>query len=204
MAGLRLKVFVTGPLSNNCYLVFDEQSKKGFLIDCPAPVGPMQEFIAGNQLTILFIALTHAHFDHIAGLADVRYPFYLHSEDHSFLTNPELNGSVFFEPRLIVSGQPRQYSETDALSFEGHGIEVIHTPGHTPGSVSLKLGKWLFSGDTLFCHSVGRTDIPKASEAQLLASIHQKLLSLPAETEVYPGHGPATTIGQEKEGNPFL
>lgn len=204
MAELTLKVFTAGPLATNCYLLFNKKSKKGFLIDCPTPTHQIEEFIQDQDITLLFIALTHAHFDHIGGLKDMRVPFYIHQDDSVFLGEPQLNGSAFFATSFAIEQKPYHYSEAEPLYFERCPIEVIHTPGHTPGSVSLKIGCWLFSGDTLFCQSIGKTDIPMASEKALLTSIQTKLLSLPPETIVHPGHGPSTTIGEEKIRNPFL
>jgi len=204
MDRLTLKVFVLGELSNNCYLVFDKESKKGFIIDCPWPTAPLIEFIQDNNIDIAFIALTHAHFDHIGGLNDFPAPFYIHSDDTSFLNDPQLNGSAFFSHPVTTSRKPVFYDMSKPLLFEDYSIDVIHTPGHTPGSVSLSIGQWLFSGDTLFYRSVGRTNIPYASESALFDSIRNKLFSLPADTIVYPGHGQSTTIGEEKVCNTFL
>lgn len=204
MDELTLKTFIVGDLANNCYLIFSKKSKKGFIIDCPSPTRALGEFIESNSLEILFIALTHAHFDHIAGLLDFDTPFYVHAADSPFLNNAQLNGSSFFSRPFVIERKPSFYDETSGLSFDDVSFRIIHTPGHTPGSVAISYKGWLFSGDTLFYRSVGRTDIPQASQKRLLDSIHTKLLVLPSETVVYPGHGPATTIGEEKEQNPFL
>ncbi len=203
MAELKLKAIVIGSLSNNCYLIYSDKTKKSFLIDCSDPVSPIKEFLKENKLTLDFIALTHGHFDHIGGLSEFDVPFYIHAQDKDFLSQTKLNGSAFFSASIIVEQEPFLY-EKSALFFEGHALDIIHTPGHTPGSVSLKLGDWLFSGDTLFNHSIGRTDIPLASETVLLDSIREKLIILPDNTIVYPGHGSLTTIGEEKTQNPFL
>ena len=204
MDKLTLKSFVCGDLSNNCYLIFDSKVKQGFLIDAPQVSEELKSFIKAQGLKILFVALTHAHFDHIQGLSQINEPFYIHSEDKTFLADSQLNGSDFFPPSIKIGKEPLFYQESASLDFNGHSIKIIHTPGHTPGSVSLQLGKWLFSGDALFAGSVGRTDIPLASHQVLISAIKNKLLILPTDTIVYPGHGPATTIGKERESNPFL
>jgi glyoxylase-like metal-dependent hydrolase (beta-lactamase superfamily II) len=204
MSELELKTFISGELANNCYLVFDKESKKGFIVDAPSPSKELDEFIQEHNLQILFIALTHAHFDHIEGLNRYSVPFYVHQEDLPFLKESKLNGSAFFSSPVTIKNEPCIYGENQPLSFDKHPIEVIHTPGHTPGSVSLKVNNWLFSGDTLFFNSIGRTDIPLASESQLIKSIKEKILVLPPDTFVYPGHGQATSVGQEKDNNPFL
>ena len=204
MDELILKTFVLGELSNNCYLIFSKKSKKACLIDAPAPISELNDFIKSRSLDIVFIALTHAHFDHIKGLNSESVPFYIHESDIPFLKDPNLNGSIFFGSPVVVEKAPEIYREGMPFCFEDKPIDIIHTPGHTPGSVSLKLGNWLFSGDTLFFGSVGRTDVPLASEEVLISSIREKIMSLPGGTAVLPGHGPSTTVERERKHNPFL
>lgn len=204
MDGLSIKTFCLGDLLNNCYLVFDNKSKKAFVVDSPAPTDEVIDFIQSQNLNIEFIALTHAHFDHIGGLGSLPFPFYIHRDDLQLLKDPQVNGSAFFDSSIVVEKQPRLYKENEPLYFDNYSIEVISTPGHTPGSVSLKLNNWLFSGDTLFLDSIGRTDIPLASRERIIKSIKEKLLVLPSDTIVYPGHGAPTTIAREAKLNPFL
>ncbi|MBU0694842.1 MAG: MBL fold metallo-hydrolase [Candidatus Omnitrophica bacterium] len=203
MDKLEFKVFVLGGLSTNCYLIFDRETKKGFLIDSPCFSKELNEFVEDENLKIQFIALTHAHFDHIGGLGESR-EFYIHKEDIPLLKDASLNFSSFLNSSFTVKAQPRLYQENTLLPFNSHNLEVIHTPGHTPGSVCLKLGKWLFSGDTIFFDSIGRTDIPGASTDLLIKSIKEKIFPMAEDIIVYPGHGPSTTIGREKKCNPFL
>lgn len=204
MDELTIKTFCLGDLFNNCYLIFNSKSKKAFMVDSPSPIYEVTDFIRSQDLNIEFVALTHAHFDHIRGLNSLSFPFYLHQDDRELLEDPQANGSAFFGSSIVAKQRPRLYKENEPLHFDKFSIEVIHTPGHTPGSVSLRLNNWLFSGDTLFLDSIGRTDIPLASGDQLIKSIKEKLLVLPAQTIVYPGHGGTTTIGREAELNPFL
>jgi glyoxylase-like metal-dependent hydrolase (beta-lactamase superfamily II) len=204
MDGLDLKVFVLGDLFTNCYLIFNKENKKGFLIDAPGNTEKVRNFIEKNELNILFLILTHGHFDHIEDVDKFSQPFYIHKEDIPFLKNADINGSMFFSSPITVGRDPIVLREGVALDFGGFPVEVIHTPGHTPGSVSLKLDKWLFSGDTLFFNSVGRTDVPLASQASLIKSIKEKIFVLSPDTVIYPGHGPSTTVEREAEFNPFL
>lgn len=204
MDGLIIKAFCLGDLFTNCYLIFHDESKKGFMVDSPAPTDEVKNFIRRQNLEIAFIALTHAHFDHIGGLESYSLPFYVHEEDVPLLEDQQMNGSAFFTSSIVVERKPHIYKENMPLYFDNYPIEIIHTPGHTPGSVSLKLGKWLFSGDTLFYDSIGRTDIPLASQDLIIKSIKEKLLVLPSDTIVYPGHGAPTTIAREAKLNPFF
>ena len=219
MDGLVVKAFCLGNLFTNCYLIFHEESKKGFIVDAPEPTDEVEDFIRSQDLEIAFILLTHAHFDHIKGLENYSFPFYIHKKDLFLLKNPQLNGSALFKHLVVIKRKPRLYEVEKKGShlflsnclFEAKigvtpfsPIEVIYTPGHTPGSVSLRLNKWLFSGDTLFLDSIGRTDIPGASQDTLIKSIKRKLLILPPDTLVYPGHGSTTTIDREARLNPFL
>ncbi|MCK4916781.1 MAG: MBL fold metallo-hydrolase [Candidatus Omnitrophica bacterium] len=204
MANLGLKSFILGPLSNNCYIVFDANSNEGFLIDVTAPTEKIDEFIKEKGLKIKFIFLTHSHFDHISGLSSYSVPYYIHEKEVEFLKDPSLNGSLYFSAPLIIEMSPEICRDNDILYLGKQPIEVIHTPGHSPGSISLKVNKWLFSGDALFYDSIGRTDFTYGSEITLINSIKEKLLVLPSDTIVYPGHGPFSTIGREVEFNPFL
>jgi glyoxylase-like metal-dependent hydrolase (beta-lactamase superfamily II) len=204
MNNLELKTFVLGSLETNCYLVFDDNTKKAFVVDAGEGSSVINDFATENNLEILFIALTHGHFDHIFGLSVIAKPFYIHNKDSEFLSNPAINGSMFFDAAVTVKSLPNIIDETKPLKFGPHNIEIIHTPGHTPGSVCFKLRDWLFTGDTLFFSSVGRTDIALASHSLLINSIKEKILTLPEETLIYPGHGKMTSVRAEKESNPFL
>jgi glyoxylase-like metal-dependent hydrolase (beta-lactamase superfamily II) len=203
MDELKLQAFPLGDLYTNSYFIFDPVEKNGLIVDAPAGVGAVREFSRAQGIDIRCVLITHGHFDHIAGLAALEYPFYLHREDAAFLTDARLNGSLFFGEPLTVVKKPQFYPDGPIL-FGRHTITVIPTPGHTPGSVSLKIDGCLFSGDALFYESIGRTDIPLASSQTLLISIKDRLLCLPGNTAIYPGHGKPTTVAHEKSHNPFL
>jgi glyoxylase-like metal-dependent hydrolase (beta-lactamase superfamily II) len=204
MDAIAVKTFVLGELSNNCYVVFDKEARKGFIVDAPQGIEAVTAFIREEQLEISFLILTHAHFDHIVGLNGIKAPFYVHEKDSTLLKNASLNGSFFFQPRVVINKEPAILKDKACLYCGNHKLEVIHTPGHTPGSISLYFENSLFSGDTIFSNSIGRTDIPLASHAQLLKSIKERILILPKDTVIYPGHGSSTTVGEELKSNPFL
>lgn len=204
MDAVTVKIFVLGELSSNCYVVFDKKSKKGFIVDAPSGIEAANEFIEKEGLDISFLVLTHGHFDHIGGLKDIKVPFYIHEKDLPLLKDANLNGSLFFGTSVSVNKKPLILKGKDSLPFDSDKLEVIHTPGHTPGSISLRFGNLLFSGDTLFRSSIGRADRPLGSHGVLLNSIKERLLTLPKDTLIYPGHGPSTTVDKELHSNPFL
>jgi glyoxylase-like metal-dependent hydrolase (beta-lactamase superfamily II) len=206
---LKVETFSLGALATNAYLLTVPASNKGVVIDPGADPEPLLQRTAGLQIEA--ILLTHAHFDHIAGVEAVRRrhgcPVYIHELEAAWLTDPAMNGSLLWpDISAPVSTAPPEHHLADQqqLSFLGQTILVMHTPGHSPGSVSFLLGPHLFSGDVLFRMSVGRTDLPGGNAPDLYRSIKQQLFPLPDETIVYPGHGPATTIGCERRFNPYV
>ncbi|MDD4955595.1 MAG: MBL fold metallo-hydrolase [Candidatus Omnitrophica bacterium] len=205
MNNLSLKIFALGELYTNSYIVYDSQKKNGFIVDAPSPSWEMVDFINKEKLNIEFIALTHGHFDHISALSELPFPFYVHKDDVKLMKNSDLNGSTFFNEAVKIEREPVSLlEENKPIVFDDSKIEIFHTPGHTPGSVCIKIGKWLFSGDTLFFGSIGRTDVPLGSYEALIKSIKSKLLVLPKDIIIYPGHGESSTIAEEIVSNPFL
>ncbi|ULL18793.1 MBL fold metallo-hydrolase [Paenibacillus sp. H1-7] len=209
LEGLKIEPFSLGPLGTNAYLLSRPAENKGIIIDPGMNPKPLIKRIEGMEIEA--ILLTHAHFDHIGGVDEIRKlkgcPVYLHDAEAEWLTNPKLNGSARWpELGAPIVTDPAEYAldEGQVLKLLGLELKVMHTPGHSPGSVSFLLGPHLFGGDVLFRLSVGRTDLPGGRTETLMDSIHMKLFELPDETIVYPGHGVKTTIGYEKENNPYV
>ena len=205
MDNLDLKTFIFGELYTNCYVVYDKKTRSAFIIDVPWPCDEMTHFIEQEALNIEFVLLTHGHFDHIGGLRDLHVPFGIHKDDEQFLKSSVMNGSIYFNSSVQVDRDVHFFlKEGEPVKFGSSLIEVIHTPGHTPGSVCFKIDNSLFSGDTIFFGAIGRTDIALGSYESIIKSINDKILVLPKDMIIYPGHGSPTTVGKEMKDNPFL
>ena len=200
---------VVGPLQCNCYIVGDPATHEAIVIDPGDDAERLAESIASKGLTITAIVATHAHFDHVVAAERLRAltgaPFYLHADDKPLLEWMQESGRMFLgidlPPPPEVDTEAR---EGDRLYAGAMGLEVVHTPGHSPGSISLVADYAIFSGDTLFAGSIGRTDLPGGDTQALLGAVKDKLFRLEVDLPVYPGHGPATTLGHEMETNPFV
>ncbi len=197
-----------GPLKANCYIVWDRSTKKGILIDPGDEADRILEKVESLGVKVTAIYATHGHFDHISAVAALKeklnVPFYIHSGDNFFLSRAPAMAQMMKMSTVREPTADGALKDGDAVEVGSAVGLVIHTPGHSPGGVCFLFGKTLFSGDTLFQSSIGRTDLDKASRRDLMDSIKGRLLTLPTETDVLPGHGPGTTIGQEMKFNPFL
>jgi len=200
-----LKKIIVGDLEENCYVIADEKTGNSLIIDPGDDHERIQGFIDKNKLTPRFIINTHGHADHIGADDKFNLPVYIHKLDAQCLSDPSRNLSYFTgTPFGLLIPKVNLLENGDIIKLDSLSLEVLHTPGHTPGGICLKIDNVVFTGDTLFFGGVGRTDFPGSSEQQLLISIRDRLLSLQDETIIYPGHGPSSTIGNEKRRNPFL
>jgi glyoxylase-like metal-dependent hydrolase (beta-lactamase superfamily II) len=209
-----LETCAVAPFFKNGFVLGCERTREGVVIDPGDEVEDLLEAVRRHGLTVRYILLTHAHLDHVTGVAAAKAalhaPIGLHQADNFLYERVVEQGRAFgFE----VAPQPPVdffYIPPGPLRFGDYEVRVHHTPGHCPGGVCLEVGKAgepgrdLFVGDTLFAGSIGRTDLPGGSLDVLLRSIREVLFAFPDESEVYPGHGPKTTIGQEKRTNPFV
>ena len=197
-----------GSLGTNCYLVYDEQTKDGVVIDPGGEGARIIKELEARNIKTLAILLTHGHADHIMALKYVRealqVPVIMHKDDEAMLSNANRNLSFFVGEPITCMSAEQLVQDGEVILLGSLTFTVLHTPGHTPGGCCFKFGADVFCGDTIFSESIGRTDLPGGSYQQLLESIHGKILSLPDEISLYPGHGPKTTVGWERRMNPFL
>lgn len=211
---LQIETQAVGPFMKNGFVLWCDRTREGVLIDPGDEIEGLIAFAARHQLAIRHILLTHAHVDHVSGVAAAKRALgvkvYLHRDDEFLYRDAVQHGLLF---GLRVEAPPpvdEYYAPGQVIGFGDYEVRPHHTPGHCPGGVCLQIapkgqrGEDLFVGDTLFAGSIGRTDLPGGDYETLIASIEQVLFSFGDQARVYPGHGPATTIGRERATNPFL
>ena len=203
-----IETLEVGPFGSNCYVVGSESNKEGIIIDPGAEADKILKTVRDLGLKIKLIALTHSHIDHIGALIEVKEvtnaEVAIHTDDAEALQTSSPLSAMFNLPLEVPPPPERLLQGGDSLDIGDLQLLVLHTPGHSPGGICLLGEGVVFSGDTLFNFGIGRFDLPGSSGRQLMDSIYTKLMVLPDNTVVYPGHGPKSTIGIERQGNPFL
>lgn len=204
------EIIPVGPLQCNCSVIGDEGTREAMVIDPGDDIAEVLGLVRKHGLTVKQIVVTHAHIDHVGGAMKLRQlagaPILLNQNDYALLKMLDMQAAWvgMAAPGKVEIDQP--LVEGEKLRAGGLEATVLHTPGHTEGSICLYFSaqQKLIAGDTLFAGSIGRTDLPGGSFEKIMSSLHQRVLALPDETIVVPGHGPLTTIGEERESNPFL
>ena len=207
---MQIKTYVTGPIQVNTYVLIDEESKEAVLIDVGGSFESIKKDLDKDGYSIKYILNTHGHFDHVLGELDVQqnYPdiaICINKDDVSHFSRLEQEMQMFGFNTSVPPLNPTQFiDEATQLSIGNHKIKVLSTPGHSKGSLTFYVDNKLFTGDALFYRSIGRTDFYDGDFDELITSIKEKIFTLPDDTTVYPGHGPSTTILDEKKYNQYL
>lgn len=203
---MEIKCFENGIFDSNCYVVWKDN--EGVIIDAGVTEDKVMAFINEKKIAIKYIILTHGHFDHVYYAFKLKEKtgakVVIHKGDNDMLKVPDLNGTRFFGDPVAFDQADETVEDKDTITVGDLVFEVLHTPGHSLGSICIKVDNKLFSGDTLFRLSCGRTDLPGGDQKDLENSFKEKLLKLDDNTVVYPGHGNSTTIGFERFSNPFI
>jgi hydroxyacylglutathione hydrolase len=204
------ETFPVGPLQCNCTILGDPATGEAMVVDPGDNIPQILALLARHKLTLKQIIVTHAHIDHIGGASLLKRatgaPVFLNEKDLPQLKIMNEQAAWLGVPTPEVLPPDGLLEDGATTGIAGHTARILHTPGHTEGSICLHFApeNLLLAGDTLFAGSIGRTDLPGGNGKKILHSLHDRLLTLPDETQVIPGHGPATTIGEERETNPFL
>ena len=204
------EILPVGPLQCNCSVIGDEASREAIVIDPGDEIEQVLALVRKHHLQVKQIVVTHAHIDHVGGAMKLRAatgaPILLNQNDYALLKMLDLQAAWIGVPAPGNVEVDQSLGQADTVKVGSLSGQVLHTPGHTEGSICLYFAaeNKLLAGDTLFAGSIGRTDLPGGSYEKILRSLHDRVLALPDETVVIPGHGPLTTIGEERESNPFL
>lgn len=207
MSTLRIDGFATGPFQTNCYVCIDDETRRGFVIDPGmGAAAAVRDAFEDHAATLEAVVLTHGHVDHVRDAAVLDVPVYIHPADEFMLEAgiPAQSQELFDAVELPLPQTVHHLSDGETITVAGHTFTVRHAPGHSPGSVLLVSNAFVFSGDVLFRGSVGRTDLDYSDEGDMLASLRGCVWDLDDALSVLPGHGPTTTVAQERATNPFI
>lgn len=203
-----IKKMEVGNLMSNCYIIGCQDTSEAVVVDPGAESDTILAVLEENNLKVKYIINTHGHVDHVGANEPVKKAtnadILIHKEDAPLFSNSQENLSMYVGGELLLSPPERLLEEGDTITFGNITLKVIHTPGHTRGGISLHGDQVVFTGDTLFAGSIGRTDLPGGDYQQIISSIKEKILPLGDDIKVYPGHGPVSTVAREKKTNPFL
>lgn len=205
-----LETFPVGPLQCNCTILANEEDREAIVVDPGDEVSRIHRRLTELGLRLKQILITHAHIDHVGGALKLKSltsaPIYLNENDLSLLEMMSAQAAWLGVETPTTAPPDEDLPDGRGVGLDAYPAQVLHTPGHTQGSICLHFAplKMVLAGDTLFAGSIGRTDLPGGNYEQIIESIRSRLLSLPDETKVIPGHGPATSIGAERRSNPFL
>jgi hydroxyacylglutathione hydrolase len=201
------KCLDNGIFGSNSYVVWNKGSKDALLIDAGAETQSIMDVLDSQNLVLKKILLTHYHFDHIYHLNELKSlthaPILIHKQDAPGLLDPDLNGSAHFAQAMTFCAADVLLEHNDTIEVAGLSFKILHTPGHTPGGICIVVENIIFTGDTLFKNSIGRTDLYGALPQAIVPSIREHLFPLPKEMKIYPGHGPSSTLEHETQHNPF-
>ena len=207
---MRINRLVVGPVSTNCYIVSNEETKETFIIDPGEEAESIEQKLQEEQLNLKAILLTHGHFDHMMAVNELlekhQVEVYIGENEEELLGDPYQNCSGSMMNRPYITKANKTLKDNDVLELAGMTIKVLYTPGHTGGGVCyyLEAENVLFSGDTVFCQSVGRSDLPTGNGRVLQESIRKKIVPLPEDMQIFPGHGDSTILSYEKKYNPYF
>ncbi len=203
-----LETVSVGSMDVNCYILAQKENSQAIIIDPGAQARKISKVLDKYKLTPAFIINTHGHYDHIGADNELNVPIYVHKLDAPLLKDAMLNMSGLFALPYAVKSAIKLLEDDQLIELDGIQLKVLHTPGHTAGGITLLLqkpvNKIAFTGDTLFCRGIGRSDLAGGDEAVLIKSIKGKLFTLPDDTKIYPGHGPSSTIGEERQAGIVL
>ena len=207
---MEIKRLIVGMVQTNCYIAVHPETKEAVIVDPGDEAARIEDALAQTGAKAKAILLTHGHFDHVTAMEELRrdlgVPVYACEQEQAVLADPDKNLSVQFQGGGLHLKADMLLKDGETFEAAGYTFQMLHTPGHTKGSCCyyIKDEDVLFSGDTLFCGSVGRTDFPGGSSTEIVRSLHKLVDTLPEDTEVFPGHDTSTTIGYEKRYNPFV